>query len=131
SARPPVATFQSRPVCIAELTDPPRNCSAARRISAAVFDVLYEHAQFGQDLTSPWIVQKDSWRGDGEGRQQRSQSAVGNRRSSNRTRYLRKSHTLDRGSEECRVVVRDQRSRDDRLHRLVAVNKGPGRNRSV
>src|SRR5262249_43974452 len=46
---------------------PPRNCSVA--VSAPVLHVLDECAQLGQDLTFLRIVQKNSWRGDGKGRQ--------------------------------------------------------------
>src|SRR5215510_2242971 len=127
SSRPTSSLWSSSPQC----ADPPRNCSVARRISALVFHVLDERAQFGQDLTSPWIVQKDPWRGGGEGRQERVQSAVSNWGFRERAGHLRKSQTLDRRSKECGVVMRDQRSRNDCLDSLVAVDKGPGGDRPV
>jgi hypothetical protein len=80
-----------------------------RCIGAPIFDVLDESAQFGQDLTFPWIVQENPWCGDGKGRQESLQSAFSDRRFGERTRHLRKSHTLDRCPEECGVVVRDER----------------------
>ena len=52
----PLLLSKSRPVCTAELADPTRHCSVARRIGAAVFDVLDERAQLGQDLTSARVV---------------------------------------------------------------------------
>jgi len=125
------AAFKSRSGCITKLADSPGGLTGTRRIGALVFHVLDKRTQFGQDLTSPWIVQKDPWHGDGEGRQERLQSAFNNRRFGKRTGHLCESQTLDRDPEERGVVVRDQRPGDDRLHRPVAINKGPGRNRPV
>jgi hypothetical protein len=45
-----------RTVCTIELARPPRNLTAARSVGAAVFDVLDEYAQFGQDLTSVGVI---------------------------------------------------------------------------
>ena len=59
-----------------------------------------ECAQLEQDLTFAWVVEKNPWRCDGEARQQRLQSAVSNRGFRERARYLCKSQTLDRRSEE-------------------------------
>ena len=47
------------------------------------------------------------------------QPAFSNRRFGERTRRLRKSDTSVCRSEEGRIVVRDEWSRDDRLDRLV------------
>lgn len=113
------------------LPRPPCGCSFARRIRAPGFHVLDECPQFGQDLRSRWVVQEDPWRGDGEAREECLQSAFGDRRSGQRSGDLRKPHTLDRRSQECGVVVRDQRPRDDRLHLPVAVYELPGGNRAV
>ena len=49
------------------------------------------------------------------------QSALGNRRFGERAGYLCKSHPLDRCSEKCRVVVRDERPGDCCFDRLVTV----------
>src|SRR5262245_30099605 len=122
---------KSRAVCTVELADPPRNCSVARRISALVFHVLDERAQFGQDLTSPWIVQKDPWRGGGEGRQERVQSAVSNWGFRERDGHLRQSQTLDRRYEECGVVMGYQRCRNECRDSLVTADNGARGERPV
>src|SRR5215469_8515963 len=104
-------------------------CALAR--SDLLFDVLDECSQLGQDLTLAWMVEKNSRCCDGEARQQRLQSRVGDRRLGERGGHLRESQTLDRRAEKGRVVVRDERPVDDGVDRLVAVDKGPGRDRSV
>ena len=109
----------------------PRSCSVARCISTAVSDVLDERAQLGQGLTSAGVVKKHPGRCDGETCKDRLQSAVRNRLPGHRGRHLRESYPLDRCSKQGGVVVRDERPGDDRLDRLVAIDKGPGRNRPV
>ena len=44
-------------VC-AELTYPARASSVVQRVGTVIFDVFDERAQFGQDLTVPWMIQK-------------------------------------------------------------------------
>ena len=59
------------------------------------------------------------------------QAAVVDGRRGERTRHLRESQPTKRRAKECRVVVGDERSGDDRLDSLVAVDKGPRRDRPV
>jgi hypothetical protein len=108
-----LAVSRSRAVCTFELGQSLRSCSVARCIGAPVFEVLDERAQLGRDLTSIGVVQKNPRRCDSEWCQERSQSPVRNRRLGERARHLCKSYTLDRRSEECGVVMRNERPRDD------------------
>jgi hypothetical protein len=64
-----LAASRSKAVCTVELAQSPRRCSLAPYIGALVFDVFNERAQLGQDLTSPWVIEKNPRRDDGEGRQ--------------------------------------------------------------
>src|SRR5262249_40583080 len=125
------AASGSRAVCRVELARAPSSRGVARRISVAIFDVLDECAQFGQNLTFPGIVQKNPWCGDGKGRQECLQLAFSDRRFGERTGQLRKAQSLECCSKECGVVVRNERPRDDCLDRLAAVEKGPRRNGPV
>src|SRR6266481_2092512 len=60
-------------------------------------------AQFGQDLTLAWVVEKKARRCNGEGGQHRLQSTLGNMRFDRRAGYLCKSQTLDCRSDKCRI----------------------------
>src|SRR6516162_11928862 len=95
------------------------------------FHVLDKGTQFRQGLASARIVEEDPRRCDGKGREQCFQATLGNRFPSERTGHLCKAKPLECRSQERGVVVRNQRPRHDCLDRLVAVDKGPGRDRPV
>jgi len=63
------SSASSGAVCAVKLAQSPRRCSLAPYIGALVFRVFNERAQLGQDLTFPWVIEKNPRRGDGEGRQ--------------------------------------------------------------
>src|SRR5262245_24942057 len=96
-----------------------------------VSHVLDEGAELGQDLAFAGVVEEDARRRDGVGREQGLQPSVGDRRGDERAGHLRETQTPDRRADQRGVVVGDERARDDRLHRLVAVDEGPGRDRAV
>src|SRR5689334_19557280 len=90
-----------------------------------------ESAQFWQDLKLAWVVEKKARRCNGEGGQHGLQSTLFNMRFDGRAGYLCKSQTLDCRSDKCRIIVCDQRTRDDGFDGLVAIDKRPGSNRTV
>jgi len=111
----PLSCASWRAIRTIELAQPARGCSVARSLSALVFNVLDKCAQFGQDLTFACVVEKYSWRCDGEALQYRLQLPGGNRRCGERAGHLCKSHTLHCRSEKGGIVVHNQWSRCHRL----------------
>jgi hypothetical protein len=82
--------------------------------------VLDEGAQLGQDLAFARVIQEYPRRHRGKARQQRLQPAVRDRRLGERPGKLSQSNAFNRRPEKRWVVMRDKRSRYDRLERLVA-----------
>src|SRR5579859_8172318 len=93
--------------------------------------VLDEGAELGRHLAPAGVVEENAGRGDCEGRQERAQATVGDRRPGERGGKLGKAHARYRGAEQCRVIIRDQRPGYDGLDGFVAVEEGPGRDRAV
>ena len=88
---PDLAVSGSRAVCSVELARFPRGRCVVRCIGAPIFGVLNESAQLRRHVASVRIVQKNPRCCDGEGRKQRLQLAISDRRFGERTGQLRKS----------------------------------------
>src|SRR5450631_2617168 len=101
-------------------------CSPAVDVRTAL-DVIDEGSQLRHHLVTAGIVEKHA-RGHRRERLQNAHELAGfHRPGSDRLRHLGKPHILHGRAEKGGKVVGDKRSRDDRLDRLVAVDKGPGR----
>src|SRR5947208_623241 len=100
-------------------------------VSVRRSEVIDEGAQLGQDLALAEMVEEDARRRGGDVVQYRSEFSRSYRVLGDRPGRLRQPDALHRGPEQRRIVMRDQRARDERVDRPVAIGEGPGRDGAI